>query len=120
VTTPANTTPTPHVVATEVTLPPAAQKQTGPAGQLESTHVLWKAADGRTAGVWECTPGTFPTKREGFDEICQILAGAATVEGADGTVVEISAGSLLVLPDGWAGTWTVTETVRKSYITIPT
>ena len=114
------TTPAQHVVATAVTLPPATQKQTGPPGQLESTHVLWEAADGRMAGVWECGPGTFPTTRDGVDEICQILAGAATVEGSDGTVVEVSAGSLVVLPDGWTGTWTVTETVRKSFITIPT
>jgi uncharacterized cupin superfamily protein len=109
-----------HVVATEVTMPPATPKATGSDGQRESYHVLWEGADGRQGGVWECGPGTFPTQRDGFDEVCQVLAGAATVEGADGTVVEVRAGSLLVLPDGWSGTWTVTETLRKSFITIPT
>lgn len=46
----------------------------------------------------------------GYHEICQILAGRATLTGEDGQTVELAPGSTVVLPDGWRGTWDVHET----------
>ncbi|WP_067180756.1 cupin domain-containing protein [Microtetraspora niveoalba] len=86
--------------------------------QREATLRAWTSADGRTAaGVWECTPGTFTAVRDGYHEVCQILAGRATVVGADGTRQEVGPGDTLIMPEGWRGEWHVHETVRKTYVT---
>jgi len=40
--------------------------------------------------------------------------GGPTVAG----VWECGPGSLLVLPQGWRGTWVVRETIRKTYVIV--
>ncbi|SEM45184.1 hypothetical protein SAMN05660976_05207 [Nonomuraea pusilla] len=109
-----------HLVdAAQAGLPAPQPKPTSLTGQEESTLVLWEAGrDGAEAGIWECGPGTFTAVRDGFHEVCQILAGRATVRGDDGQVVELVPGSTVVLPDGWRGTWEIHETVRKTYVTV--
>ena len=42
------------------------------------------------AGVWECTPGTFPSKREGFREAVTIIKGKGELRDADGNVTPFS------------------------------
>lgn len=81
---------------------------------VESVRVLHNEAGGRS-GVWECTPGTFDSARNGDVELMHFLAGAGTITSADGTVHEIRPGVVLVAPDGWRGTWDIRETVRKIY-----
>jgi uncharacterized protein len=81
---------------------------------VESVHVLHSDAGGRS-GVWECTPGSFDSSRNGDTELMHFLAGAGTITTADGTVHEIRPGVVLVAPDGWRGTWDIRETVRKVY-----
>jgi uncharacterized protein len=72
--------------------------------------------DGRVQiGVWECTPGEFPAAKDGITEHMYVLAGNATLHGADGTTVELRAGVSVVTPDGWSGRWEIRETVRKLY-----
>jgi uncharacterized protein len=119
------TTTTPGTAAeaidtVNITMPEAIQKPTGTPGQVESLVVSWKAADGSIAGVWECSPGTFTSQKAGVFEVSQVISGRATVTSADGSVLEVSAGSLVILPDGWAGEWQVHETIRKSYTIVPT
>jgi hypothetical protein len=48
-------------------LGPFAAKPTSVSGeQQEAALEAWTSADGRTtAGVWECTPGTFTAVRDG-------------------------------------------------------
>jgi uncharacterized cupin superfamily protein len=108
-----------HTDADVTGLPEAKPKPTSLNGQVESTHKLWENADG-VAGVWECSAGEFTTERIGFSEVCQILSGRATLVAQDGTKQELVPGSLVVLPDGWRGSWIVHETVRKTYVTIHT
>jgi uncharacterized cupin superfamily protein len=73
--------------------------------------------DGRVrVGVWECTPGCFETAKAGIGEQQVVLAGDATVRGADGTVVELGPGETLITPDGWRGSWEIRETVRKVFV----
>lgn len=67
-------------------------------------------------GVWMCTPGSFPSVRDGISEAMQFVAGEATIVGEDGALHEVHAGSLLVTPDGWRGTWHVRQAVRKTYV----
>ncbi|MEU8246810.1 cupin domain-containing protein [Nonomuraea sp. NPDC048916] len=99
-------------------LPPEQPKPTSLTGQSESTLEVW--SDGRAeTGIWECEPGSFTAVRDGHHEVCQILAGRATLTGEDGQVVELAPGSTIVLPDGWRGTWDVHETIRKTYVMMP-
>jgi uncharacterized cupin superfamily protein len=80
----------------------------------EFAHELY--SDGAVEiGVWECTPGVFPTVKDGISESMQILAGAGTLRGEDGTEIRLEPGMVLITPDGWRGTWEITETVRKVY-----
>jgi uncharacterized cupin superfamily protein len=73
-------------------------------------------ADGRVEiGVWECTPGEFPSVKEGMSEEMLFLSGDATIVGEDGTSYEVGPGKLIVLPDGWRGRWQIRQTVRKIY-----
>jgi uncharacterized cupin superfamily protein len=66
-------------------------------------------------GLWECTPGEFPTAKVGTNESAQILSGSATLRRDDGTETLVHPGDTVVTPDGWRGTWTVHQTMRKIY-----
>lgn len=75
--------------------------------------------DGHTqVGIWECTPGSFPSQRDGISEVMCFLAGDATIVDADGTRHDARAGVVMQVPDGWRGSWEVRTTVRKTYTTI--
>ncbi|ADB52273.1 cupin domain-containing protein [Conexibacter woesei] len=72
-------------------------------------------AAGLDVGIWECTPGAFSKDAADYDEICHILSGRSTLRSSDGEATELRAGSVVVIPCGWRGTWTVHETTRKAY-----
>ena len=79
-----------------------------------SELVLSESVDGRIVrGIWQMTPGVV-TDTEA-DEIFVVLAGRATVEFADGTVLDVGPGDVAVLTEGARTTWTVHETLRKVY-----
>lgn len=84
------------------------------AGQTDVSFRLWARDDFRV-DIWEATPGVSKANRHN-DEICPILSGSATITEADGTSFEIGPGTLLVMPAGWEGTWTIHETVRKMWV----
>ena len=66
------------------------------------------------AGVWECEPGGWPVEPREDTETCYILSGRATVtDAATGRTFEVTAGDVIVQPQGWSGRWDVTETIRK-------
>lgn len=48
-----------------------------------------------------------------FDQFAQVLAGTATLTGADGTVRQFTAGETYVVPKGYSGTWTLTAGYRQ-------
>ncbi|MHB1431896.1 MAG: cupin domain-containing protein [Streptosporangiaceae bacterium] len=114
---PAVAIPLRHLAADQAQLPPAEAKPTSLTGQFEASLTAW-ASDIVDAGIWECEPGEFTADRSTSTEICQILSGAATVTGEDGTATEIGPGSLLVLPRGWRGRWVIREHLRKTYVVI--
>lgn len=84
-------------------------------GQAEASRQIWEG-DGVRAGIWEVTPGSFTSTREGFHEYCQILSGRATIEEPDGRTFELSAGDTFITPQGWRGTWHVHEPLRKFWV----
>ena len=68
------------------------------------------------SGVWECTPGRFPVKRDGSHSMMYIVSGTGRIIDADGTAHEIRPGSVHIEPDQWEGEWEITTTVRKFYV----
>lgn len=67
-------------------------------------------------GVWQMTPGAMRDTEA--DEVFIVLSGAATVRLLDDdTTIELTPGSVGRLTAGMRTIWTVTETLRKVYVT---
>lgn len=71
---------------------------------------------GLSVGVWEMTPGVM--RDEEAEEVFVVLSGSATVEFDDGaSPLSLTAGDVVRLAAGTKTVWTVTETLRKVYLT---
>lgn len=67
-------------------------------------------------GIWEMTPGVMSDTEA--EELFIVLSGSATVEFSDGTApLKLGAGDVVRLAEGTQTVWTVTETLRKIYLT---
>ena len=82
---------------------------------VESGKVLFADAHVEV-GVWECTPGTFPSRRDGFREAVTIIKGSGTLRDEDGNETPLHPGAAVALPEGWVGEGDIEETVRKVYV----
>ncbi len=103
-----------------VDLPSRTAKTNATEGQPEEAN-LWVHDDGRiTCGVWECTPGSFPSAKTGVSEFMTFIAGDATIFDDDGTTHVVGPGVALFLNDGWTGRWEIRKTVRKTYTIVKT
>ncbi|MEI8238961.1 MAG: cupin domain-containing protein [Actinomycetota bacterium] len=80
----------------------------------EASRMLW-AHDQLEAGVWECTPGEFPFRRDGYDEVFCVLSGRATLYTDAGQAFELTPGTVMLTPAGLCGRWVVHDTIRKAY-----
>ncbi|MER7395321.1 cupin domain-containing protein [Streptomyces sp. NPDC000151] len=67
------------------------------------------------AGLWQCTPGSWPLRDIPYTEFVHMLHGHSLITDADGRTTELRPGDVLVLPRGWSGRWEVVETTRKLY-----
>lgn len=73
--------------------------------------------DGLEVGVWEMTPGVMNDVE--VDEVFVVISGAATIEFATGAAsLNVGPGDVVHLAAGAETVWTVTETLRKVYLTI--
>ena len=71
---------------------------------------------GLQVGVWEMTPGVMSDVEA--DEVFVVLSGAATVEFDDDTpAMTLGPATWRAWPAGARTVWTVTETLRKVYLT---
>lgn len=71
---------------------------------------------GLEVGVWEMTPGVMSDVEA--DEVFVVLSGSATVEFADDSPpLHLGAGDVVRLGAGAQTVWTVSETLRKVYLT---
>jgi uncharacterized cupin superfamily protein len=71
---------------------------------------------GSSYGVWEMTPGAMSDVEA--DELFVVLAGTATVLFIDSNqTIVLAPGSTMRLHAGDRTIWTVTETLRKIYLT---
>jgi len=83
----------------------------------ESAHE-YHSLDGRTSGVWECTPGRMLEEHHGEDEFCTIISGkVGLIDNSDQHEEIFTTGDSFFLPKGSSLTWVVYETVRKFYMT---
>jgi uncharacterized cupin superfamily protein len=72
--------------------------------------------EGVEVGVWEMTPGTMSDTEA--DEVFVVLSGSATVEFADGSpTLRLGPGDVVRLAAGTKTIWTVSDTLRKVYLT---
>ncbi len=84
---------------------------------IESSHEYY-SKDGRTSGVWVCSPGRMLEEQHDEDEFCTIIAGkVGLIENEDESEEIFVAGDSFFLPKGSSLTWVVYETVRKFYMT---
>ncbi|KAA0079145.1 DUF861 domain-containing protein [Mycolicibacterium sp. P9-64] len=71
---------------------------------------------GVEVGVWEMTPGVMTDVEA--DEVFVVLSGSATIAfGDDSPTITIGAGDVVRLAEGAETVWTVTDTLRKVYLT---
>lgn len=68
-------------------------------------------------GIWVCTPGRWRLAIP-RDELCHFVSGRASYCSHDGEKIEVSAGTVVMFPAGWAGECTVHETMRNVYILV--
>lgn len=85
---------------------------------IETTHE-YHSMDGRSVGVWECTPGRMLEEEHAEDEFVTLLSGRlGLIDNEEGTEQVFVAGDSFFLPAGSSLTWVVYETVRKFYMTV--
>lgn len=83
--------------------------------QTGATHL--EVFGGLDIGIWEMTPGVMSDVEA--DEVFIVLSGSATIEFADGSPkLSVGPGSVGRLAAGAETVWTVTETLRKVYVTL--
>lgn len=86
------------------------------AGEPRTGATALTSLGGFEVGVWEMTAGVMRDVEA--DEIFVVLSGRATVTFDDGSpTLELSGGDVVRLAAGAHTVWTVTETLRKVYIT---
>lgn len=86
-------------------------------GLTEATEPVWTSGRIET-GLWECTPGRFTARRDGYTEICTVLSGSVTLHQEGREPITFGPGDVMVMPSGWVGEWEVHEPLRKHYTTI--
>lgn len=69
-----------------------------------------------TAGIWDCSSGSFSIPSHSTDEMCSILEGEAVIEHADGSRVTVRPGDSFLIPHGTRTTWHVESYVKKAFV----
>ena len=105
-----------HVPAATITGPLelSGQRPGADSGDPQLGILRFETDDAVRAGIWECEPGGWPVESRETTETCYILSGRAVITDAStGETFEVSAGDVIVQPQGWSGRWDVQETIRK-------
>lgn len=69
---------------------------------------------GHKFGVWQVSPGTFTSRWDDW-EAFTIVSGRGVLVDGTGAQHELVPGALIVIPPNSTGTWTITETLRKTF-----
>lgn len=104
-----------HAAAEALEHEPVAAEQSLGGSPHTAVAELGRFGD-RDLGIWEMTPGVMSDVEA--DEVFVVLSGAATVEFDNGTApLTLGPGDVVRLAEGARTVWTVTETLRKVYLT---
>lgn len=68
------------------------------------------------SGVWEADPGVSRWEFLDRGEVILVLSGRMVVTPDDGEPQALTAGTAAAFPVGWAGTWEITERIRKFFV----
>ncbi|KPN18171.1 MULTISPECIES: cupin domain-containing protein [Arthrobacter] len=68
------------------------------------------------AGTWETATGLSRWDFSDGGEVIYVLGGRMTVQRDGEEPKEVGPGDLAVFPQGWTGTWNVTERLSKVYV----
>jgi len=83
---------------------------------IETTHEYY-SKDGRSSGVWSCTPGRMLEEKHEIDEFCTIIGGKlGLIDNRTGKEQVFTTGDSFFLPKGSDLTWVIYETVSKFYL----
>ena len=87
----------------------------------EKGHLFFTNEAGNVnAGVWECTPCTERIRNYPYDQCCFVLEGSLAITDESGTIETFGPGDSFIIPHGFNGDWTMTETYKNFFITIET
>ena len=111
-------TNTPKAITTDVAslrarMVPDPEQPSGIAGPWRYASLV---DDPFEAGIWEAPVDSWREDGYPVDEFIVIIAGHLRLIEDDGTVLDLHAGDLGFVPQGWAGIWEVVEPVRKAYV----
>jgi uncharacterized protein len=94
---------------------PVTPDQTVSGQPRTAVHTLTEFG-GLEVGVWEMTPGVMTDVEA--EELFVVVSGSATVEFTDGSpTLQVGPGDVVRLAEGAKTVWTVTDTLRKVYLT---
>jgi uncharacterized cupin superfamily protein len=102
--------------ANAVALPAPTPRLPATSGAPAEASIVLHRDEHLEIGIWECSPGTFPGARIGYNELMVFVAGSGTLTTEAGDARPIEAGVVYPSLDGWKAEWNVTETVRKVYV----
>lgn len=71
---------------------------------------------GVTTGYWRCAPGTSTWDFSEATEVVYIIDGSLTVQREGEDAQTFGPGTAVAFPQGWKGTWKITETLTKFYV----
>lgn len=105
-----------HASLAELVLKPTAVEGTTPSDATD--NVISLDASKVDIGFWACSPGIFTTARQGVNEVILVLEGSGTLVSDLGERIDHAVGDVVLIPDGWSGTWEIHEQFKKQYITV--
>ena len=83
---------------------------------IESAHEYY-SKDGRSSGVWVCSPGRTLEEKHEHNEFCTIIGGKlGLIDNETGDEQIFVTGDSFFLPKGSNLTWVIYETVSKFYL----
>lgn len=85
------------------------------AGECAISQLGLGEVRGHKFGVWQVSPGEFTSTWDDW-EAFTIVSGQGVLIDGTGKEHRLVPGALVVVPPGSAGTWRITETLRKTYV----
>ena len=117
-----NTPPTPALIPLHADADfkpsggPAPEVLIGPVPQCRSDNVFTDEPTQYRAGTWDSTPYHRIVRAHPVNEFMYVLDGGVQFAGPDGSVLSVSAGDAIFVPQGAAIGWLSTERVAKFYV----